>query len=422
MLFDAIGERELIGEKEACRLARLIEEDFITAGWPTGQNYGSAKELSQHFGVSRPLVREAVRILESRGTARMVRGPRGGLKVLTPPMALIFEYFSTYCHLIGVNASHLVDLQSLLRRVARQIRLARSRRPGQPLPLRRLEEVALRFFTDLIEHLKIDCALQPGMAGSLSLVSRDVAQRSRAGQIVGRLTATYSAEEWARGTRLGSEEDLCGRHSTNREVFRQAVRILESFGAARTDCGRGNGLSSRRPNSTAASRLIACYFASQQLGLDEANFLFQALSQEAAALAAQRASEQDDLSIEDSLAGLQAALNGENDDDAMLAALYRCEQSLFASIANPLLDVILQAARCYPSCWLPSRMGTTVAIIRSFLELSGAVQSAVRARDPRAAWQAQARKTNVLTDLFLPLVSVRPAFQVPTSFLDRAET
>lgn len=409
MLFDAIGERELIGEKEACRLARVIEEDFITAGWPTGQNYSCAKELARHFGVSRPLVREAVRILEARGTARMVRGPGGGLKVLTPPTALIFDYFNTYCHLLGVNASHLVDLESLLQRVAKQIRLARSRRPEQPLALHRLEDVALRFFTDLIEHLKIDRALQPSKAGSLNLVCRDVAQRSRAGQVVQRLTATYSAEEWARGTRLGSEEYLCGRHSTDREVFRQAVRILESFGAAKTDCGRGNGLSSRRPNSTAASRLIACYFASQQLGLDEAVFLFQTLSQEAAALAAERANEQDDLSIEGSLANVKAALNGENDDDAMFAALYRCEQSLFAPIANPLFDVILQAARCYPSCWLSSQMGSTVAIIRTFLELSGAVQSAVRARDPRAARQAQARKANVLTNLFLPLISVRPA-------------
>jgi DNA-binding FadR family transcriptional regulator len=242
--------------------------------------------------------------------------------------------------------------------------------------------------------------LLPGMPGSFNVVSQNVAQRSRAGQIVQRLTSTYSAEEWARGTRLGSQEDLCGRHSADREVFRQAVRILESFGAAKTDCGRGNGLSSQRPNSSAASRLIACYFASRQLGLDEANFLLQMLSQEAAALAAQRASEQDDVSIENSLANLMAALNGEN-QDAVPVALYRSEQSLFAPIANPVLDVILQAARSYPSCWLHSPMGSKAAITRRFLELSRAVQSAVRARDPRAAWQAQGRKAHVLNHLFL---------------------
>src|SRR5579883_1276568 len=70
--------------KSAARVAMLLEEQFIRDGWPVGSVYGREIELTEHFGVGRAVVREAARILEARGTARMRRGPHGGLVVTAP--------------------------------------------------------------------------------------------------------------------------------------------------------------------------------------------------------------------------------------------------------------------------------------------------------------------------------------------------
>jgi DNA-binding FadR family transcriptional regulator len=45
---------------------------------------GSEPELMATFGVSRPVIRQAVRLLDLHGAAAMQRGPRGGLVVRAP--------------------------------------------------------------------------------------------------------------------------------------------------------------------------------------------------------------------------------------------------------------------------------------------------------------------------------------------------
>ena len=82
LLADVIGERPTGGEKGACRIARLIEEDLISSGWATGTACPSEQSIAKRFGTGRSSVRGAVRILEVRGVARMIPGPKGGLRVL----------------------------------------------------------------------------------------------------------------------------------------------------------------------------------------------------------------------------------------------------------------------------------------------------------------------------------------------------
>ena len=79
-------------------LANEIEQDIISRGWPVGSLLGTETDLMAQYAVSRAVFREAVRILESHGTATVRRGPRGGLVVTEPrlsaistPVALFFE-------------------------------------------------------------------------------------------------------------------------------------------------------------------------------------------------------------------------------------------------------------------------------------------------------------------------------------------
>ena len=75
------------GTKLAAQVARRIESGIIEAGWPVGELFGSETELRTRYGVSRAVLREAVRIVEHHGVADMRRGPAGGLIVRAPDAA-----------------------------------------------------------------------------------------------------------------------------------------------------------------------------------------------------------------------------------------------------------------------------------------------------------------------------------------------
>ena len=75
--------------KTGVALARRIEDEVIAQGWPVDRWLGSEPELIERYGVSRAAFREAVRLLEHHGVARMRRGPGGGLIVSTPDSSVV---------------------------------------------------------------------------------------------------------------------------------------------------------------------------------------------------------------------------------------------------------------------------------------------------------------------------------------------
>jgi DNA-binding FadR family transcriptional regulator len=76
------GNRE--GSKLAALTARRIEDEIIARRWPIGEVIGSEADLMARYEVSRAVLREAVRLVEHHGAARMRRGPSGGLVVQAP--------------------------------------------------------------------------------------------------------------------------------------------------------------------------------------------------------------------------------------------------------------------------------------------------------------------------------------------------
>jgi len=70
--------------KSGERLAHVIEETILEQRLPAGANLGSESELVARYGVSRPVFREAVRLVEHEGLAVMRKGPSGGLTVAEP--------------------------------------------------------------------------------------------------------------------------------------------------------------------------------------------------------------------------------------------------------------------------------------------------------------------------------------------------
>jgi DNA-binding FadR family transcriptional regulator len=85
------------GELVAAELRRKI----ITGELDVGEPLPSEATLMAQFGVSRPTLREAFRILESEQLIRVLRGARGGARVMKPDPAAAARYTGVLLQSLG---------------------------------------------------------------------------------------------------------------------------------------------------------------------------------------------------------------------------------------------------------------------------------------------------------------------------------
>ncbi|GGL13012.1 FadR/GntR family transcriptional regulator [Nocardia jinanensis] len=98
----------------AAEIARRIEDEVIADGWRAGRALGSETVFMERFGVSRSVVREAFRILESRRVAKPRRGPGGGLVVTAPERSAVLDQASLFLEYDGFAADDLFQMMELL--------------------------------------------------------------------------------------------------------------------------------------------------------------------------------------------------------------------------------------------------------------------------------------------------------------------
>ncbi len=95
-------------------LARRIEAEIVAEGWPVGRLIGTEPDLLVQYGVSRPVLREAVRLLEYHMVAESRRGAGGGLRVTAPDPSAVTETAALYLDYVGVRASEMYAARSVL--------------------------------------------------------------------------------------------------------------------------------------------------------------------------------------------------------------------------------------------------------------------------------------------------------------------
>jgi DNA-binding FadR family transcriptional regulator len=93
-------------------VARNITQIIVAQGMQPGDLVGTEPELIEQEGVSRALLREAVRLLEHHQIAQMRRGPGGGLFVMAPSANAVTEVAAIYLARRGMKLAELAELRT----------------------------------------------------------------------------------------------------------------------------------------------------------------------------------------------------------------------------------------------------------------------------------------------------------------------
>jgi DNA-binding FadR family transcriptional regulator len=286
-------------QKSAFAAARQIENDIYREGWPAGEVFGDQCHLIHRYGISRAILREAVRLLEDRSIARMRRGPGGGLVVSSISGGTIARAVADYFHMIGVTAAQLQQARNALGIVAaycqslvagpacldaftREFRGRLAEVPDAGLSGMGVDRSAKSGSTHIVGDLFGACldSIEDDFLARKAVIekglsppdggpdSHHVVTQSRAHELARRL-----ALELCRGgggaQRVSTEDQLCERHQVGREVLRQAIRVLESRGLIDCQRGRTHGLHARSCDAAAPVELVVAYFCSIHLSLEE---------------------------------------------------------------------------------------------------------------------------------------------------------
>jgi DNA-binding FadR family transcriptional regulator len=107
-----------VKRNRASYLAHEIDREIRARGWPVGQYLGSEPELTKRHGVSRTILRQAVRILESHAVVSMRRGRSGGLFVTSPSASRAISL--TISHLVStkIERGHVLEVRQTLELLA----------------------------------------------------------------------------------------------------------------------------------------------------------------------------------------------------------------------------------------------------------------------------------------------------------------
>ncbi|MBN2059479.1 MAG: FadR family transcriptional regulator [Deltaproteobacteria bacterium] len=96
------------------KVEKAVKESILSGKFQTGEQLPGEIELSSQFGVSRPVIREAIKSLNSRGFLEIRRGKGGGSYVSDLSHLFFKENFADLIRLNRVKVDHLVNARLLL--------------------------------------------------------------------------------------------------------------------------------------------------------------------------------------------------------------------------------------------------------------------------------------------------------------------
>jgi GntR family transcriptional regulator, transcriptional repressor for pyruvate dehydrogenase complex len=126
--------------KMAERVATVLRRMMIRGEVVEGTMLPPESELIEHFGVSRPTLREAFRVLESESLIKVKRGVHGGARVNRPRRQTLARYAGLILEYDSVTLRDVYDARAALE-TPMVVQLAKDRNPAA---INQLEEIVAR--------------------------------------------------------------------------------------------------------------------------------------------------------------------------------------------------------------------------------------------------------------------------------------
>jgi GntR family transcriptional repressor for pyruvate dehydrogenase complex len=124
--------------KAAEEIAAVVRSDIVRGAVADGERLGSSNDLLERFGVSRPTLREALRILESELLITIEQGTYGGVVARVPTGDGTLRAMTAFLESRGVLLSDVYEARAMIEPVAAR-RLADMK--GRQTKLRQLRSL-----------------------------------------------------------------------------------------------------------------------------------------------------------------------------------------------------------------------------------------------------------------------------------------
>jgi DNA-binding FadR family transcriptional regulator len=106
----AVGRQENLYEAVAAQ----IREAVLNGSLKPGQTLPNETELARQMGVSRPVIREALRFLQAQGLVRINRGTKGGAVVGDIDHLFLLENIADLIRLRRLTVDHLIQVRQFV--------------------------------------------------------------------------------------------------------------------------------------------------------------------------------------------------------------------------------------------------------------------------------------------------------------------
>ena len=95
-------------------VAQQLRSQIASGVLRPGDTLPSEAQLLEEFGISRPTLREALRVLESETLIQLDRGARNGAKVLAPSIEMAAQYGGLYLATQDTTLQQIHDVRTIL--------------------------------------------------------------------------------------------------------------------------------------------------------------------------------------------------------------------------------------------------------------------------------------------------------------------
>jgi len=203
-------------------VADVLRERIVSGQLEDGASLPRQEDLLQEFRVSRPSLREALRILEAEGLITIHRGNRGGATVHVPRVGNAAYSVGLVLQSRGVQLADVRDALQAIEPVCAGLCAAREDRHESVLPLlRSLHQEVLDAVGDPLEFTATSRRFHEGLVNSCGNETLKL--------VVGALESLWTMREeaWARDADLSGGFPDARRRMTGARAHERIIKYIE---------------------------------------------------------------------------------------------------------------------------------------------------------------------------------------------------